>query len=88
MNTTTAAPATARQLADILHAHDMIAHSDANARGAKFDGWVRYSHIAEYVDIAQADITAIITDCADRMTSPTHKITQLRPTAFMAHLVS
>ena len=79
---------TTRQLADILNTHDMIAHSDANTRGTRFDGWVRYSHIAEYVDITQADITAIVTDCADQMTSPTHKITQLRPTAFMAHRVS
>lgn len=87
--TNTAAPArNARQLADILRAHDHIAHADANARGARFDGWVRYNHIAEYVDITEADIRAIIDTAAYEMTSPTHKVTDLRPDAFIAERVS
>lgn len=88
MTTTENTTRTARQLADILRAHEMIAHADANARGAKFDGWVRFSHVAEYVDIAEADINSIVTECAEQMTSPTHKVTDLRPGAFMAQRVS
>ena len=80
--------ATARKLTDILRAHDMIAHADANARGAKFDGMVRYSHIAEYVDITEADIKAIVTDFCDNMTSPTHKGYAQSDTAFAAERVS
>lgn len=88
MTITETATRTSRQLAAILTAHDMIAHSDANTRGAKFDGWVRFAHIAEYVDLAENDIAAIITDAFENMTSPTHKVDALRPTAFMAYQVS
>lgn len=87
--TNTEAPArNTHLLADILRTHDMIAHSDANARGANFDGWVRFSHIAEYVDATEADIKAIVTDCLENMTSPTHKVDYIRPNAFMAYIVT
>ncbi|OZC55101.1 hypothetical protein CH289_07880 [Rhodococcus sp. RS1C4] len=85
--TNTAAPTTNRHLTNILAAHDMIAHADANTRGATFDGWVRYAHIAEYVDIAEADIIDAIDTCAHEMTSPTHKVTALRPDAFQAERI-
>lgn len=87
MTTTENPTRTARQLADILRTHDMIAHQDANSN-AKFDGWIHYSHLAEYVDITEADIADIVTDCAENMTSPTHKVTDLRPGAFIAERVS
>ncbi|OZD23791.1 hypothetical protein CH253_07980 [Rhodococcus sp. 06-156-3C] len=63
-----------RQLRDVIRTFEMIAGSEFARRGLKFDGYVSVDQIANYVDIAPADILALATTAEEAMTSPTHKV--------------